>query len=304
MKYCTVALVTVTIACTGSMAVSSATEVRTERRSGHFQTSDGVDLYYETVGDGTPLVLIHGWSLNLEMWDPQVSALGRGYRIIRYDRRGFGKSTGSEDGTWDAADLEELLDHLGEGSVHLLGMSQAGRVALQFARRNPERVLTIILHGATPPEGIGLPWSGVDRNPFDTWARIAREQGLDAFRRAWAAHPLMEVPPSRLDVQARLAELLVSYPGGRILQPLPPSGPVASLTMEDLPLIDVPTLVLIGESEVPYLIIVAHVLAYYIPNARLAVVPGGGHMVNLIAPDAYNAKVLEFLAEVDRPTDD
>lgn len=266
---------------------------------GGIATINGERLYYEVTGEGAPIVLIHGWSLNLEMWDPQVSALSRRFRVIRYDRRGFGRSSGSEDATWDAADLEALLDHLGESKVHVLGMSQAGRVALQFARRNPDRVSCVILHGATPPAGFGLPWSGADRNPFDAWARIAREEGLDAFRRAWAAHPLMEVPAGRTDVRERLAELLASYAGGRILSPPSPSGPVSPLSMEDLLLIGAPTLVLIGETEVPYLQIVAHALAYYIPNARLMVVPGGGHLVNLIDPEAYNATVLEFLAEID-----
>jgi pimeloyl-ACP methyl ester carboxylesterase len=238
--------------------------------------------------------------LNLDMWESQVSALSRRFRVIRYDRRGFGRSSGSEDATWDAADLEALLVHLGESKVHVLGMSQAGRVALQFARRNPDRISSLILHGATPPAGFGLPWSGADRNPFDTWARIAREESLQAFRRAWAAHPLMEVPAGRPDVRTRLAELLESYRGGRILSPPSPSGPVGPLTMDDLTLIGVPTLVLIGESEVPYLQIVAHALAYYIPDARLIVVTGGGHLVNLIEPGTYNAAVLAFLADINR----
>lgn len=110
----------------------------------------------------------------------------------------------------------------------------------------------------------------------------------------------MEVPAGRPDVRAGLAELLASYPGGRILSPPSRSGPVSSVTMADLPLIGVPTLVLIGETEVPYLQIVAHALAYYTPDARLVVVPGVGHLVNLVDPEAYNATVLEFLAEVDR----
>lgn len=272
----------------------------TANAQGRIATINGERLYYEVAGEGAPIVLIHGWSLNLEMWEPQVPALSRRFRVIRYDRRGFGKSSGTEDATWDAADLEALLDHLGESKIHVLGMSQAGRVALQFARRNPDRVSSLILHGATPPSGFGLPWSGEDRNPFDAWARIADEEGLDAFRRAWVAHPLMEVPAGRSDVRARLVELLASYPGGRILSPPSPSGPVSPVTIEDLPLIGVPTLVLIGETEVPYLQIVAHALAYYMPNARLMIVPGGGHLVNLIDPEAYNVTVLEFLTEVDR----
>ncbi|MGQ0702284.1 MAG: alpha/beta fold hydrolase [Gemmatimonadales bacterium] len=267
---------------------------------GRTATINGESLYYEVAGTGTPLVLIHGWSLNLAMWDPQVSALSRRFRVIRYDRRGFGKSSGSEDVSWDAADLNALLDHLAATKAHLLGMSQGGRVALQFARRYPDRVLSLMLHGTPPPEGFGLPWSGADRTRFDDWTTIAREQGLDAFRRTWAAHPLMEIPAARPGARARLAELLAGYRGGRFFNPTPPSGPLGAVTMDDLSRISVPTLVLVGESEVPFLRIVARALAYYVPTARLAVVPGGGHMVNLIEPDRYNATILEFLTGVDR----
>ena len=262
---------------------------------------NGENVYYEVEGEGTPLVLIHGWSLNLRMWDQQVPALSRRFRVIRYDRRGFGKSTGSEDGSWDAADLNALLDHLGVRTAHLLGMSQGVRVALQFARSYPDRVSSLILHGPPPPRGFGLPWTGADRTRFDDWAKVAREQGLDAFRRTWAAHPLMEVPAERPEARARLGELLAAYRGGRFLNPTTPSGPIGADTMDDLPRISVPTLVVVGDSEIPFLHIVARALAYYIPDARLAVVAGGGHMVNLIEPDRYNATALKFLAEVGRP---
>jgi pimeloyl-ACP methyl ester carboxylesterase len=273
--------------------------VTTATAQGSVATVNGENLYYEVAGNGTPLVLIHGWSLNLRMWDAQVAALSRRYRVIRYDRRGFGKSSGSEDITWDAADLDALLDHLGATKVHLLGMSQGARVALQFARSHPERVSSLILHGAPPPDGFGLPWSGADRPLFDEWATIAREQGLSGFRRAWLAHPMMRIPAGHAEAERSLAELLVAYRGGRFLSPKPPSGPVAAITMDDLPRVGAPTLVLTGESEVPFLQVVGRAIAYYLPNARLVVVSGGGHMVNVIEPDRYNATILKFLSGVD-----
>jgi 3-oxoadipate enol-lactonase len=261
---------------------------------------NGEDLYYEVQGEGTPLVLIHGWSLNLRMWDRQVPALSRRFKVIRYDRRGFGKSSGSEDGSWDAADLNALLDHLGLRAAHILGVSQGGRVALQFARIYPDRVLSLTLHGTSAPTGLGLPWTGADRPRFDDWAKLAREQGLDAFRRAWAAHPLMEVPADRPEARSQLAGLLAAYRGGRFLNPTQPSGPIGVDTMDDLLRISVPALVIVGDREVPFLQLVARAFAYYIPNARLAVVLGGGHMVNLIEPGRYNATVLKFLTEVEQ----
>ncbi len=269
---------------------------------GQVQTAhvNGESLHYDVNGHGTPLVLIHGWSLNLRMWDAQVPAFSQRFRVIRYDRRGFGKSSGTEDISWDAADLNGLLDSLGVPAAHLLGMSQGARVALQFARSYPRRVVSLTLHGSPAPGGFALPWTGEDRPRFDDWAKIAREQGLDAFRRVWAAHPLMEVPPTRPQAVANVAKLLATYSGGIFLNPSQPSGPIREVTMDDLPRISVPTMVVVGDSEVPFLHIVARALAYYIPGARLAVVAGGGHMVNLIEPKRYNSTVLNFLARVER----
>ena len=265
----------------------------------HIAKLNGESIYYEVSGEGTPVVLIHGWSLNLRMWDPQVSALSRRFRVIRYDRRGFGKSTGNEDITWDAEDLNALLHQLGVAKAHILGMSQGARVALQFARDHSDRVSSLILHAAPAPDGFGLQWTGADRTRFDEWTTIAREQGLDAFRRVWSSHPLMAIPAGHADAKARLTELLAAYRGGRFLSPASPSGAVAAITMDDVPRIRVRTLVLVGEKEVPFLQIVARALAYYLPDARLVTVPGGGHMVNLIEPDRYNTALLDFLTGVD-----
>ena len=81
---------------------------------------DGAELYYEAQGTGAPVILIHGWSLNLRMWDLQVPDLRRHYKVIRYDRRGFGKSTGDEDFSKDVADLGALIDSLHLDNVHLV----------------------------------------------------------------------------------------------------------------------------------------------------------------------------------------
>ena len=257
---------------------------------------NGAIISYEVTGQGEPLVLIHGWSLNANMWQPQIAALSRKFQVLNYDRRGFGRSSGGEDITWDADDLKALLDRLNIRTVHILGMSQGARVALQFVHRYPDRVLSLILHGAPAPDGFGVPFTGPDRTRFDEWTALTKEQGLDAFRKAWSVHPLMEVPAGNAAARKRVEALLAEYRGARFLQPVQPSGPVPAITMDDLAKISVPTLVLSGDREVPYLQIVARALAYTIPNARLSIVAGGGHMINVIEPARYNAAVLGFLS--------
>ncbi|HLW58538.1 MAG TPA: alpha/beta hydrolase [bacterium] len=256
---------------------------------------NGETICCEVEGQGPPVVLIHGWTLNLRMWDRQMKALSRRFRVIRYDRRGFGKSSGREDLQWDGADLEELLDHLDIDNAHILGMSQGGSVALRFVRTFPARARSLILHGSIPPEGYPLPWTGPDRIPMSEWRSLVKKSGLDAFRRDWSTHPIMRVPDDRHDVQVALADMIQAYRGERFLNPAKPSGPIGPATMDDLPRLTLPTLVVIGETDVPYLQIAARMFAYYLPNAQMAVIPGGGHMINLLEPERYNTTILRFL---------
>lgn len=278
-----------------AVAVSIATPASIVIAQSQNATINGETIAYEISGAGEPLVLIHGWSLNANMWRPQIPALRRKFQVINYDRRGFGKSSGGEDITWDADDLKALLDRLNIRKVHVLGMSQGARVALQFARRHPDRVLTLILHGAPAPDGIGIPFTGPDRPTFEEWTVLTKQQGLDAFRKSWSAHPLMAVPAGNAAARRSVDALLAEYRGTRFLTPVQPSGPVPAITMDDLPRITVPTQVVIGDREVPYLQIVARALAYTIPHARLTIVPGGGHMINVIEPARYNLAILDFL---------
>jgi pimeloyl-ACP methyl ester carboxylesterase len=254
---------------------------------------DGAELYYEAEGTGAPVILIHGWSLNLRMWDRQVPDLRRHYRVIRYDRRGFGKSTGDEDFSKDVADLGALIDSLHLDKVHLVANSQAGPVALEYAIQHPDKVRTLTLHGSIAPSGFPLTWSGSDSPPFQEWLKIPKEQRLDAFRRSWKSHPLMAIPAGMNRERIRRDELIDAYRGYRLLNPQPPA-PSSFNSMDELRQLKTPTLVIIGADEIPFLQIVARSLAYYLPNAQLVVVPGGGHMINLVQPTRYNAVLRKF----------
>jgi pimeloyl-ACP methyl ester carboxylesterase len=256
---------------------------------------NGETIHYEVEGQGDPLILIHGWALDRRMWDSQVRAFRPRYKVIRYDRRGFGKSSGHEDLSWDEADLVALLDSLRVTRIHVLGLSQGARVALQFVRDHPDRVASLILQSPSPPEKFPLPWNGADAPRFDEWTKLVQEKGLDAFRPVWARHPLMQVPANRPEARTQLDKILADYRGERFRHPAPPSGPIAPTSFEDVPRIAVPTLIVTSERDVPFLRLVSGMYAYYIPKARLEVLSGGGHMVNLIEPQTFNTAVLRFL---------
>jgi 3-oxoadipate enol-lactonase len=266
---------------------------------GSFETPDGTRIAYEIEGEGRVLALIHGWSLNLRMWDDQVPSFSRAYRVVRYDRRGFGRSGGHEDTTRDPGDLRALLAHLEVSEAIILGMSQGAWIALSFALAHPDMVRALILQGPQAPSGFGLPWEGPDRFPQEEYRRLAKESGLLSFRRAWLRHPLLSVPADRPELRARLETMMESYTGGDLLNQVPQSKEAIPPHVKRLSEIAAPTLVLTGSDEIPYFRVVAEALVYALPNASRAVVEGGGHLINMIEPQKYNDRILEFLREVD-----
>src|SRR5438309_2142279 len=270
---------------------------------GTFAAVNGARLYYQDEGTGHPLVLIHGWPMSARMWDDQARALKQRYRVIRYDRRGFGRSPAEPwnepSSEHDVADLTALLDRLGVSHAYVLGHSQGGSVAIRFALEHPDRVDALILHGAVPG-GFVLPETG----PFaihDSVRILMESQGMDSVRRAWAAHPINRTPDGRTDLRARLAQILNEYTGADVLKATPAvTTPERAAAIYRLHQLRVPTLVLVGDSDLPFFQIAADVLAFEIPGAQKVSVKGGGHIVNMIEPERYNAEVTRFLEEVER----
>src|SRR5205807_2369378 len=119
---------------------ASPTAVPGARSADRYLSADGARLRYRDEGEGPPVVLVHGWTLDLEMWDPQVDALRSAFRLVRLDRRGHGQSGGVPAPGHDALDLAALCRHLGLARVALLGMSQGARGVLGFVPADPARV--------------------------------------------------------------------------------------------------------------------------------------------------------------------
>jgi 3-oxoadipate enol-lactonase len=111
-----------------------------------FAEVNGTRLYYEIVGRGSHLVLIHGFTLDTRMWDDQFEAFSQHYRVLRYDARGFGKSALPVQGESYShrEDLKALLDHLKVSQAFILGLSMGGRTAISFTLEYPEVVRALI----------------------------------------------------------------------------------------------------------------------------------------------------------------
>jgi pimeloyl-ACP methyl ester carboxylesterase len=267
--------------------------------------STEVQLHYEDVGSGEPVVLIHGWPLSGRSWEAQVPALvDAGHRVVTYDRRGFGQSSqpyGGYDYDTFAADLHALLEHLDLRGVTLAGFSMGGgEVARYVGRHGTERVSRAVFAGAVPPylyKSDDNPDGGLDDatvQQFQGGVRGDRLAFLDAFTRQFFApngqgDPLVS-EPLRLHMRDIAA---FASPKGTL-------DCIAAFSYtdfrEDLAAFDLPTLVIHGDSDgiVP-LEISGRRTAEMVKGAKLVVVEGGPHGFNATHPDEFNRALLEFL---------
>lgn len=258
-------------------------------------TANGVPIVYEILGEGEPLVLVHGWAVHRGYWDGTAELLAREHRVIRYDRRGYGESGGRPDPTADPADLAALLDSLGIRRAHLMGHSAGSGTVRDFAGRFPDRVGGLVLFGAGPPADFQPGRRGMGEY-FGEMARLARTDGIGAVREAVLEMAGREFGgPQTPEIQERSRRLIQAWQGWELLDPVPPSGMVDPVGAGELDLVDAPTLVILGEDEGPYVHLAADAYAYGIPDARKVVVPGGGHTVDWVEPERFAAEILRFL---------
>jgi pimeloyl-ACP methyl ester carboxylesterase len=210
----------------------------------YFQ-SGGVRLRYRDEGAGPPLVFIHGWTLDLEVWNPQAAALAGPLRVVRYDRRGFGLSDGTPGIAADLQDLAHLLDRLELVAPMLVGLSQGARVALAFALRQPDRVAGLVLDG--PPDEVGDPAAAGDED-FSI-ANTAHWSASAASRRSAIRRrpPLMRLygsNPAAADLMAGCLRATRRATCSAAAIPPPPAG-VRARTFAK------PVLVVNGEFDTP-----------------------------------------------------
>jgi pimeloyl-ACP methyl ester carboxylesterase len=171
-------------------------------------------------------------------------------------------------------------------------------VAIAFALQHPEQVDALILHGAAL-DGFVLPESG----PFaslDSVRFLMRDSGMAGFQHQWLAHPINRVPSDKPEVAARIADIVRAYSGADVLQTAPTHAVSQVPAIYRVHTLSMPTLVMVGGTDLPFFQITADALTFLIPGAQKVVVRGGGHLVNMIEPELYNAELLRFLKGVER----
>jgi 3-oxoadipate enol-lactonase len=257
-----------------------------------FADVNGTRLYYEVAGSEHPIVLVHGFSLDTRMWDDQFEVFARHYKVIRYDIRGYGKSsTPSTEGYYHADDLKGLLDHLSIERAHILGLSLGGAIAIEFAAAYPSMTSALILVDSVL---WGHNWSeeGSKRDGA-VWAASS----VEAARQSWLDHPLFTPALVNRSSAGRLTQIVTDYSGWHWENNDPGLLP-DPLAAQRLHEISAPTLVIIGELDLLDFQAIAQTLQQQIPNARTVTLHGVGHMSNMEDPERFNKAVLSFLKEL------
>jgi 3-oxoadipate enol-lactonase len=253
----------------------------------------GAKIYYETRGNGPALILVHDGLLHHEAWDCQWEAFSKNHRVIRYDRRGYGRSEVPKQPYSEIEDLQALLNHLQVKRAALVGSSAGGGLVLEYVLAHPEAVEKLVLVGAVVG-GLGFSTHFNNRNR-ENFKPLAERRDLAATVANWASDPYL-ISGSNEAARRRLRELLTQNPQN-ITRPYNFARPPQRPTLARLGEITVPTLIVVGEADIPDVHAHAGAIQAGIAKARRVVLPKAGHLPYLERPEEFNALVLDFLAK-------
>lgn len=255
----------------------------------------GARLYYEDSGRGEAVILLHGHSFDRRAWQPQVQALERRYRVIRYDLRGYGRSTLPDEGQefLHAEDLLQLMDALGIKRAHLAGLSLGGFVVTDFIALHPERVLSAAMAGGDlfDVPGPGEPWTGEALAQRRAAIAEIKKSGIHAFKRQWLENLVGPSGSQREKLRQPLWRMIDEWQAWQPLhvEPRLLLGRSARLRLEAArPAM--PVLILRGDLEKAGFGIRA-----LLPQAQTVIIPDCGHVSNLEQPEQFTAALSRFL---------
>jgi pimeloyl-ACP methyl ester carboxylesterase len=252
------------------------------------------EIYYEVAGSGEPtVILIHGGLLDCTMWDDQFELLARNNRVVRYDADAHGESPLPPDMYWDHASLRELMNFLGIDRAVLVGLSLGGRIAIDMALEEPDRVEAIVavssgLSGYTFESAYLIEHRDA---MIQAWRAGEFDAVVEHFQRCWTDGPHRapeDVDPEvREKVRAMARNGLEHAMEGRMIDP-----PAIDRLVE----LQLPMLVILGELDMPGIHEISEMVVAANPNAELVTIPDVAHMVNMEAPDRFIELLLEYLS--------
>lgn len=257
---------------------------------------NGARIHYRRSGAGFPLLMLHAGVADSRQWEAQAADFGRHFDVIRPDMRGFGQSELPPVAWSPHADVIALMDELDLGQAHLVGCSMGGAIAIDLALEHPDLVTKLVLVGA----GVGGANFG-EKYP-DLFAAVgaADKRGdLDAVNEAEARLWLDGPRRPQGHVSKPLRDLFLDMNGTSLHSPFDkaPREALQPPAMNRLQEIGVPTLVIVGDEDVPPVMDTADLFMSTIRGARKAVIQDAAHLPNMEHPEEFNRLVLDFLLE-------
>lgn len=256
------------------------------------------ELRGEIVGQGTPLLLIHGWPLDRRIFAPQIATLRRYFSVISYDRRGFGESSGEPDLRRELDDINRLLNSCTDQTVHLLGMSQGARIALRYAVTHPDRLRSLILQGVVI-DGVSIAEPVNERIPTTDYAELIQQGRMEKFQNLWQQHPMMRVDKENKVAINLLNKILGDYRGADLLNYSEDKYSFSVDIMTALKQFKLPALLLTGARETMARKEYASRLLEVLPDVREVILANSGHLSNLTETEKYNQTIIDFCNEIE-----
>jgi 3-oxoadipate enol-lactonase len=234
------------------------------------------------------LVLVHGFALDARMWRRQVEAFEGRYRVLTLDLPGFGPQARDLGEVEPAAEIGRALDASGLVGAHVVANSYGAAAAVDFALQNPRRVHSLTLMG---PLMLGR------RTGFETWSRcvaLANEGDRATACELWLEDPLFEGVRQDEDLYEEVRQIVLDYGGGhwtgRVTSQWTHGDPIPHLAT-----LDVPSMVVSGEADIPSFVLMAEAYGKALPHVRREIIQGSGHFPNLEQPDLFNHVVRYFI---------
>lgn len=259
---------------------------------------NGAKLYYEVAGAGHPLVFLHAGIANLRMWDDQARAFSDRYRVIRYDHRSFGESRAPAGQASSADDVYGMFKFLNIDKAYLVGCSMGGGMALDFTLAHPDMVDGLALSG---PGVSGMP-EEEDDPLAETWKEIQAaakagdyDKANELEMRVWVdgmGRTPDQVDPAYRASASAMNRALYDHDAEMNGVEWQPADPPAYARLEQ---VTAPTLLIVGDRDVPDILHAVDVLAARIPNAKKVVMPNTAHLPNMEQPDEFNQILSDFL---------
>ena len=262
-----------------------------------FVNIDGAHIYYEIAGNGTPFVMIHAGVADRRQWNNEFAFFAQGYRVVRYDMRGYGKSEPVDGEFSHMSDLVSVLNTLEfQEPLVMMGCSMGGGLAMDFALRHPSRVKALIMVGSGPsgleldvptPTKFAEAEKAYQAGDLDLVAEIETQIWFDGTDRTPE-----QVNQAMRKLAFEMNRKALDHEAKELGKRLPNTETPAFDRLIDL---DIPVLVIVGAHDTPYILAAADYMIEKLPSARKVTIEDAAHLPNMDHPEEFQKTVKNFL---------